>query len=243
MKSVSIEMTFWDEEFLERLQALKTQMTVVEKAQGLRKSQELQVCQQKLSEISSNVRRPYGMELRKQPAEIKYSFQLKLETYDKELEDMKSRITLQEREVLLGTKPTGSEFQLQDSLMDTNTGRTIMLSETNKVQNKTEESLKRSLQNAREMNEIGAEALQKMEAQTEQLGKVQAKVDQMESELKKAQQLLKGILKRMMTDKLILLFVGLIFLAIVGLVIYIAVSPQDSDPNAIEDLIPNINPS
>ena len=68
-------MTFWDEEFSEKLQDLVAMLEKTEKAVGVAKSQELQECQRKLKQVESEVRRGFCMEMRQQPPQIKYSFQ------------------------------------------------------------------------------------------------------------------------------------------------------------------------
>lgn len=72
-----------------------------------------------------------------------------------------------------------------------------------------------------------------MNEQTEQMLKTNEKLDNMDNELDKAQDIMKSMIRRMLTDKLVLLFVGLIFLALLGVVIYVAVKPpkeQQANP-------------
>lgn len=218
-------MKFWDSEFSDKIKELKTLIESTEKAKGVLKAQELRQIQEEVKKVVTNVRRTFRMELTNQSSEVQYSYSLRLEQYDKALDDIRNRIHVQEKCVLLNTDTIERN---PEALLDTNQSRNILLTETEKIQGKAEESLINSLQKAREMNEVGSEALKNLESQTEQLGGIKEKVENMDSELKKAEVLMKGIVRRMMTDKLIVCFIGIIFFSIVGLVIYSQVKPEES---------------
>lgn len=220
---MSVNLKFWDEEFAEKLKELSKLLGDTEKTRGSLKSTKLSESKEKLQHILKTVKRSYRHELRDLPGDERYTYSLRLEKYEKEIEILKQKIAAQDKSLLLGTDERNPEV-----LLDTATSRNVLLSETEKIQGKTQESLQQSLQKAREMNEIGTEALKNLESQGEQLDQVKAKIDQMESELKKAEALMKGLIKRMMTDKLIVGFIGLIFFTVVALIIYSQVRPSSN---------------
>lgn len=90
---------------------------------------------------------------------------------------------------------------------------------------------------------MGQEGLETLQEQTKQINDISESVQNINDELSKAEALLKSILRRMMTDKLVLCFVGLIFMGIIGIIIYAAVDPAGAQnlnvPPVVIPPIPN----
>ena len=80
---------------------------------------------------------------------------------------------------------------------------------------------------------MGAETAQKLKGQTEQLKNIDADIMKVKSNLKRADLLLRAFMRRMMTDKVIMIFVCLIFCGIVGIIVYKVVDPQGADESGL----------
>merc|ERR1712070_265491 len=85
-----------------------------------------------------------------------------------------------------------------------------------------------------EAKAVGREASEKLKAQTQQLQNIDNDIKTIESNLKRADALVRAFMRRMMTDKLILVFLGLIVLAIVIIVIYSAVNPKGAEDAGVK---------
>eukprot|EP00924_Labyrinthula_sp_SR-Ha-C_P000892 maker-scaffold_7-snap-gene-7.33-mRNA-1 protein AED:0.00 eAED:0.00 QI:225/1/1/1/1/1/2/322/233 len=227
------EMEYWLKELKHNVSTLTELIQSTEKSKGYNKTINLQKSQDKLKVLTTTIRKTFVMELRQQTGQDKYNFQLKLEEVDKIIEKQKAKLVWLEKEVLLGEK------QREPNALTQETGKSILLQETHKIQDKTEDSLMRTLKTAHEINDIGEETLGQMESQTKQIERVDQTVDQMEDELKKAEVLLRSMIRRIMTDKLILLFAGLIFFAIVGIIVYSTFKDDNENVNNPVTILPS----
>lgn len=63
-----------------------------------------------------------------------------------------------------------------------------------------------------------ADVAQKVAEQTEQIGRVGERLDEIDEELERAKRVLKIMLRRVMTDKIVWCFLGLIIVAIAGII-------------------------
>ena len=77
-----------------------------------------------------------------------------------------------------------------------------------------------------------ADVAEKVAAQTEQIGRVGKHLDEISDELERAKRVLKIMLRRVMTDKIVWCFLGLVVIAIVAI---IAWHILESDKDADED--------
>mmetsp|Transcript_5770 Transcript_5770/g.14779 ORF Transcript_5770/g.14779 Transcript_5770/m.14779 type:complete len:241 (-) Transcript_5770:371-1093(-) len=119
-----------------------------------------------------------------------------------------------------GAGQTGAqEYDLED--LSAHRDRTLR--DAHSIQDKTAAALERTRQTAIETTEIGKSALEEVNQQNERIHGINERLDEISSELDKAKEIMSSFIKRAMTDKLILIFVGLIVLAVIALVVYVAV--------------------
>mmetsp|Transcript_16939 Transcript_16939/g.20907 ORF Transcript_16939/g.20907 Transcript_16939/m.20907 type:complete len:233 (+) Transcript_16939:82-780(+) len=215
-----MDIAFWDDEFSEKLEDLKASIAALGNLQGPAKSQALKKCETRVSDITNKTRRTFCMEMRQLGRESKTPYQQKLDKYDQDLQKLKVELQWASKDALMGGRKEVVNTSTDGVTRDT------MLQQTHVVQDKTEQSLARSLAEANEMNQIGEETLVKMNEQTDQIKKINEQLDNMDSELSKAEDIMKSMIRRMMTDKLVLLFIGLIIFGILGIIIYVAVKPE-----------------
>jgi len=95
-----------------------------------------------------------------------------------------------------------------------------------KVQDDSKASTMRSLQKVEQAEAIGKDTAATLKQQTEQLKSIHAEVEEVESNIKRGAKLARSFLKSMATDKLVIVLICLIVLAIVGIIAYQAAMGQ-----------------
>jgi len=113
-----------------------------------------------------------------------------------------------------------------------------------RVQESTLESTNRSKRMIEESKAVSSEASQKLKVQTEQMKNIDADIMRVESNLKRADLLLRAFLRRMATDKFIMIFLFLIVVGILTIVIYKAINPEGAERdgfNVPDEVTPPVN--
>lgn len=143
----------------------------------------------------------------------------KISSYNK-TDKKQFRLLFDEFDILVERKKLFGDRDIDD---DIETGKKMgnneMLHSAKTTSKNTTESLKKSLQKMVECEEMGNEALVKLDIDKKKLQKVDANLDEIESDSKIAQKLLTRFLKRLYTDKLLLSFIIIIFLLIIIIVL------------------------
>lgn len=93
------------------------------------------------------------------------------------------------------------------------------------IQDQTLASTARSKKMIEDSRSVGIETAQKLKAQTEQLRNIDEDIMKVESNLKRADLLIRAFLRRMATDKFIMVFMFLIVVGIITIIVYKAVHP------------------
>lgn len=219
------DITYWDVQMAEKLRELEGSVAQLKSQDAAGKSATIASAERKLQQVSSTTRRTFNMDLRQLDRDAKEPYQVKLEAYDRRIDQLRSDLKWarkelegsQARKELFGDRKP-DDLELQD-----NVSRDDILKAANHVQDKTEDALTRTLRSANEANDIGDETIQRLAEQTDQIKKIDEGLSEIQSELGKAQDILKSFLKRAATDKLIVIFIVLIVFAFLGLVIYLSV--------------------
>jgi len=100
-----------------------------------------------------------------------------------------------------------------------------------KTQDQSLASVNRMKQRIAESKQVGSETAEKLRGQTEQLRNIDVDIMKVKSNLNRADVLIRAFVRKMMTDKIIMLFVCLIFLGVIGIIIYRVVDPEGSEDN------------
>ena len=110
-----------------------------------------------------------------------------------------------------------------------------------KTQDQSLSAVRRMQQNIADTKEVGAETAAKLKAQTEQLQNIDVDIMKVKSNLHRADLLLRAFVRRMMTDKIVLVFMCLIFCGVIAIIAYKIVDPNggggddDAPSSTIED--------
>ena len=102
--------------------------------------------------------------------------------------------------------------------LDPNDARDQLLKETMSIQGKMGESLVRTRQRAAETVHIGREVADALEGQKDQIIRIDQGVTEVDDEIKRANQILAAIFRRMATDKLVICFSFVLFALIIVVV-------------------------
>lgn len=129
---------FWDTEFSEKLEGVKSSIAGLSRLHGPTKVQAAKRCETMILEINSKTRRNFVKEMRQLDSESKGPYKQKLENYDRDLEKLSGELKWIDK-----SSSSGEEISRDD-----------MLRQAEVVQDKTEASLARSLAQAEEMNQV-----------------------------------------------------------------------------------------
>jgi len=103
-----------------------------------------------------------------------------------------------------------------------------ILQQANNISNSDVETMKRLVGTIAETQEIGENAVENLHAQTEQIERINQDVHGFRGTVKRGGKLLAIYKRRLMTDRLIWIFLLLIVLGVIGLVIWTMVDPEGS---------------
>lgn len=105
-----------------------------------------------------------------------------------------------------------------------------------------------SLERQKEMlaatENVGTETMRQLKDQTEQMKNIDADIMRVESNLKRADLLVRAFLRRMATDKFILVFLFLIVVGLLTIIIYKAINPEEAEEQGInvpDEITPPVN--
>lgn len=97
------------------------------------------------------------------------------------------------------------------------------------IQDKSKESLNNTQRMIEASKGIARATNERLEEQTVQIGQITDDVMQIDDTLTRADKLIRTFSRRMATDRVILFFAFLVFVGIVGIVIYSALNPDQTD--------------
>jgi len=112
------------------------------------------------------------------------------------------------------------------------------------VQEQSIASTTRSKKMIEDSKAVGAETASKLKQQTEQMRNIDEDIMRVETNLQRADLLLRAFLRRMATDKFIMVFLFLIVVGIVTIIIYKAINPEQAEEdgfNVPDEVTPPIS--
>ena len=115
-----------------------------------------------------------------------------------------------------------------------------MTTEAKQIQDSSLASTARTKQVLQQTIEVGTTAAATLKAQGQQLQDVDKDIDTLESNLRKAAQQIRAYIRKLATDKIVLLMILLVLLAILGLIIAPYVKKQTD--SAIENVKKGLQP-
>ena len=106
---------------------------------------------------------------------------------------------------------------------------TEVLQEAGKVQDQSLSAITRMKQNIAASREVGANTAQQLESQTAQLKNIDADIMKVKSNLARGDLLLRAFMRKIATDKIIQVFMLLIFIGVVVIIIWKMVDPDGAE--------------
>lgn len=185
---------------------------------------------------ANGTKRSFKMECRllSHPVD-KRRFEEKLSEHETKISSLSSQCKAMKtetsrNELFVGAKPDGAGY-------DPESDGDAVLAEASRIQDKTQTSLDNTKQRIAESKEVGMATLDELHRQREQINTINQEADRIESNLNRADILLKTFGKRMATDKTIQCFACVNVVLLVVIVIYAVVQegslfPQEAEPES-----------
>ncbi|GAB1607459.1 vesicle transport through interaction with t-SNAREs homolog 1B-like [Argonauta hians] len=155
------------------------------------------------------------MEQESKMAPQSYRIQMmnKLRNYRGEIETLSRNFRMVSENKTFDSGKTDRESRMENS------NRQKLFSGIESLQ-RTSESIARSQQVAAETDEIGTNIIEDMSRQREVLERTKGRLDETDANISKSRRIIKNIVRRVMTDKLILIAIILVEMAALGGVVY-----------------------
>ena len=220
------EIRYYEEDLLDLVNELemgvgevetKTRMAAAEKVEKLHAlSGRLQRAKQ--------VMKSFRVEMRDLPRDKVASCEVKAREYQEKLNTFHNRITAlkQESERQQVGVRTVDEMSTQE-----------VLQEADRVQDQSLSAIERMKRDIADSRQVGIATAAKLEEQTAQLRSIDADIMKVKTNLARADLLIRAFVRKMATDKIIMLFMCLIFIGVVVIIVYKFVDPQGADDAGI----------
>lgn len=213
------DIQYWDDEFAETLDSLRKSVRGLNSIKTTSaKTGAIQECEAAADRLN-NLKRTFKLELRQLPKGEQGTYQEKLAGYEKELMQLRQEIKWAKTEDQKSSLMASSSRK-KGGESGENVTRDEMLTGALEVQGKTKNVAARILKEIEDTKRVGGAIVEDLDAQTKTIKDVTDSVNKMEDDMVRANLLLRTFIRRMMTDKLIMVFALLIFFGVVFAVIY-----------------------
>uniref|UniRef100_A0A7S2IXW3 t-SNARE coiled-coil homology domain-containing protein n=1 Tax=Haptolina brevifila TaxID=156173 RepID=A0A7S2IXW3_9EUKA len=118
-----------------------------------------------------------------------------------------------------------------------------VIAEGAKIQDRDLSALERMKRQVAETGEVAAATAMRLKGQTDQLKNIDTDVGKVKSNLSRADLLVRQFMRKMMTDKLVMIFMCLIVCGIIGIIVYKVMDPQGAEENNIavpDEVVPSL---
>eukprot|EP01029_Cantina_marsupialis_P029337 TRINITY_DN780130_c0_g1_i1.p1 TRINITY_DN780130_c0_g1~~TRINITY_DN780130_c0_g1_i1.p1 ORF type:complete len:251 (-),score=66.21 TRINITY_DN780130_c0_g1_i1:282-1034(-) len=167
----------------------------------------------------------------------KQTYRVKLTRHDQRAKALANELNWHKTQVNQGDLMRGRKNEKVSKADPNRMDEDQMLSATKNSTQATIESLKNTARMGEETKDVGLKASAQLDEQTDKLGKIHQDLTDIQSSLVRSRALIRSFTRRMMTDKLILMFLGLILIGLVAIVI-IAMVDDNSGIDVPEDVKP-----
>jgi SNARE protein len=213
---MSEELGYLEEELIDLIAEVQRGVDGLRRQTGVSKTE-------KLAELANRLQRArqvlhsYKVELRDLPRDKTAPYELRHREHQETLAALNRELIAQQQEherAQVGVR-TVDEMSTQE-----------VLQEAGKVQDQSLGALKRMQQNIAASREVGTATAAALEDQTKQLKNIDTDIMKVKSNLVRADLLVRAFMRKIMTDKIIMLFMCLIFTGVVVIVVWKIVNPQ-----------------
>jgi SNARE protein len=187
---------------------------------------------ERITEISSRLQRAkqvlhsFKVEMRDLPREHKAEYEIKSREFQQRLTTMHGEVQ--------GMKQEAERQAIGVRTVDEMTTQEV-LDEAGKVQSQSLSAVERMKRQIEESKQVGAATAARLQGQTEQLKNIDVDIQKVSSNLKRADLLLRAFMRKMVTDKIIMVFMCLILIGVLTIIVWKIV-----DPKGVEDANLNV---
>uniref|UniRef100_A0A7S4BWQ0 t-SNARE coiled-coil homology domain-containing protein n=2 Tax=Chrysotila carterae TaxID=13221 RepID=A0A7S4BWQ0_CHRCT len=223
---MSEEIDFYDEELKELTQEIEKGLEGLRKLNANAKIERLHELNGRLQRAKQSLQ-SFKVEMRELPRAELAAYDAKAQEHHGALQRLQSALSSArgEAERANGTHAVARRVEEMSAAEIIQMG--------GRTQDKSLASLGRMKNQIAESMQIGAATATTIKTQTEQLQNIDTDIMKIKSNLNRADLLIRAFLRRMMTDKIIMIFMCLIILGVIGIVIYKIVDPKGADDSGL----------
>jgi len=212
------EVAYYDEELTELIQNIEDGVDSLHKKRQAAKAEAIRGLEDRMKR-AKQVLHSLKVEMRELPREQQQQYDLKHKEHHTKLQALNGDLQIAKSEAdrhNLGVR----------SIEEMTPGEILEVASA--TQDKSLASVGRMKQTIAASKQVGVETAEKLRGQTEQLKHIDEDIMKVKSNLNRADILIRAFVRKMMTDKLIMLLMCLIFAGVIGIVIYRVVKPKSS---------------
>eukprot|EP00327_Prymnesium_parvum_P003631 CAMPEP_0182844862 /NCGR_PEP_ID=MMETSP0006_2-20121128/27002_1 /TAXON_ID=97485 /ORGANISM="Prymnesium parvum, Strain Texoma1" /LENGTH=242 /DNA_ID=CAMNT_0024974859 /DNA_START=509 /DNA_END=1237 /DNA_ORIENTATION=+ len=210
------EITYYDDELTEIIRTLEEGVDGLARKRPAAKAEAVREMEERLKR-AKQVLHSFKVEMRELPRDQLHVFDQKHKEHTARLQALTGDLQIAKGDVdrhNLGVR----------SIEEMTAGE--ILEVASKTQDQSLASVNRMKQRIEESRQVGTETAETLRGQTEQLKNIDVDIMKVKTNLNRADVLIRAFVRKMMTDKIIVVLVCLIFLGVVGIIIYRVVNPD-----------------
>jgi len=208
----------YKQDFEELRESIKKRIEMVGTTRGDAKRKEIRAAQEEIDDAEEVLR---SLQLTSQSLGNNAQVMAKAKQFEDELSQLKASI--RRAETFFGSADDRSKLMAGSTLNDlsvtSSDQRAAVINDTERLRNTTD-VIKNALRVAADTEQVGRDSLLELEDQKETIGRSRLKIRSVDESLATASRLLRGMKRRVMTNKLISLVLALIMLGGIGLIVY-----------------------
>lgn len=217
------EIKYYDEDLTELIEEIEKGIDGLRKLSPVAKADRITELQGRMQR-ARQVLQAFKVEMRELPRDEAATYDAKAKQHHATLQKLHGD--------LQWAKTEGSAAEGGAKNVDEMTAGEI-IQEGAKIQDKSKAAVDRMKRQIEESKQVGAETAQKLKGQTEQLKNIDQDIMKVKSNLKRADLLLRAFMRRMATDKVVMVFMCLIFTGIITIIACKALGVEEvQDTNA-----------
>jgi len=217
------EISYYDEELSELIAEVERGITHLSKLSGAARLERVEELKGRMQRARQSLQ-SFKVEMRELSRDEIATYDLKAKEHHATLQRLNNDLQWAKSEA----ERSGRGLRHVD---DMTTGEVIQ--EASKTQDKSLASLGRMKAQIADTMQLGADTASKLKGQSEQLQNIDTDIMKVKSNLNRADLLIRAFMRKMMTDKLIMVFMCLIFLGIIAIVIFKIVDPKGTDESGL----------
>jgi len=218
--SMTEEINFFDDELTEIIAEIEKGIDGLRKLSGTAKSERINYLMNDRMLRAKQSLQSFKVELREVPREQEQTYKVKEKEYHATLQKLNGDLQWAKSEM----ERSGLGLRSVDDMSTME-----ILQEGGKVQDQSLGSLARMRAQIADTMQVGTNTATKLKGQTEQLQNIDTDIMKVKSNLNRADLLIRAFMRKMMTDKIIMVFMCLIFCGVVGIIVYKAIDPDGAD--------------